>query len=87
MTDIDQQAKDTISKLKSYERNWHLFKALIYVLVGTAIIIVNVYTYNRIIQNSDHNRALLKCALIAFTPSNQDYTMVSSNIHKCVENN
>lgn len=40
MSDIEQQAEETIRNLEHYERNWHIFKAMLYIFTAIVIIVV-----------------------------------------------
>lgn len=40
MSELDRRTEVTLRSLENYERSWHLFKAALYVITATILIIV-----------------------------------------------
>lgn len=83
---LEIQTAETVKKLERYERNWHIFRAVLYTAIGLTIIITNIFTFHRLYDNSDKNRRLLRCTIVALTnpdPSQQNFRI---SLQVCLDN-
>lgn len=77
--------ESTLKYLERVETHWHWVKTGLISLSCLVTIAVVVYYNNRMVNEVQKNRNDLNCALLAFVPSNQDDSTVTTNIRKCVE--
>jgi len=83
---LEDRTSLTVKKLERYERNWHIFKAALYVIVGVGVIFTNIYTYNHLLDNSDKNRRLLRCTVITLTNPDSNPQVFRINLQTCLDN-
>ena len=83
--ELEKQTAETVKKLERYERNWHIFRVVLYSVIGIVIVSVNIYTFHRLYDNSDKNRRLLRCTVTELTPNHSTQTF-GINLQTCLDN-
>lgn len=84
-SNLSKEAFNTVNKIEHYERNWHIFKAIILTIGLTIIVIVQLYTYNRLLDNSDKNRILVRCTITALVNPQQTADKFRSDLNNCLD--
>ncbi len=81
MKNLEHQTSVTLERMERYERNWHLVKALLLLIGIATIITIQILTFHRLLDNSNTNRQLLRCAVAGFNSENP------VSVNKCLEEN
>lgn len=82
---LEEQTTKTVKKMEKIERNWHIFKAVLYVLGAVLISTVITYKANQIETDNLKTRRLIQCMVPAFTPEN--YINAGKIVDKCTKDN
>jgi len=80
---LDMQAEKTIHNLEQYEKRWHIFKVCLFVVIATVIVLVQIFTYHRIYDNSAKNRNLLRCT-VGTIQTTQGQEQFRNNLQDCL---
>ena len=84
MNKLEVETERTVKNLEHYERNWHLFKAGLFICIGLVIILVQLYTFHKLLNNSENNRQLLRCTIVNLTAP-QTPQQFRTNLQACLD--